>query len=69
MNNNLSKDSKDLLPSETEIRQIIAQVLAINPTQAPVVLMQIEVARLAMKVLDRFREVMAESIKQLEDKL
>jgi hypothetical protein len=69
MNNNLSKDSKDLLPSETEIRQIIAQVLSTNPAQAPVVLMQIEVARLAMKVLDRFREVMAESIKQLEDKL
>jgi hypothetical protein len=67
--NDLSKDIKDLIRSKAEVKQVIAEVLATNPAQAPVVLMQIEVARLAMKVLDRFREVMAESIKQLEDKL
>ena len=61
--------NKGLIPSEDEIKKIVAQMMQISPTQIPVLLLQIEVARLLLKVIDRFRGELNESIKHLEDKI
>jgi hypothetical protein len=57
----------NLLPSEDEITRIIVQTMQENPAQLPVILFRIELARFMVKAIDKFRESLIESIKQLED--
>ena len=59
--------SNSLLPSESEIREIIVQMMQTNPTQIPVVLLQIQFARLMLKTIDKLRKDLETSVKQLED--
>jgi hypothetical protein len=60
---------KGLLPSEEEIRQILEQVIKENPSNYPTVLLQIEVARLMIKFLDRLKGEFSQSIRHLEDSI
>ena len=57
----------NLLPSDDEIARIIEQTLQENPSQLPVVLFRIELARLMVRAIDKFRESLIESFKELED--
>ena len=57
----------NLLPSEDEIRQILDQTMIENPSCYPITVVQIELARLMVKAIDKFRESLIDSIKQLED--
>ena len=57
----------NLLPSEDEIRQILTKTMKENPSRYPAVVLQIELARLMVKAIDKFRESLIESIKQLKD--
>ena len=59
----------NLLPSEDEITRIIAQTMQENPAQLPAILLRIGLAYLMVKAIDKFRESLIESIKQLEDSL
>ena len=65
----MSDQSKDLIPSEDEIRQILAQTMKENPSRYPVVVLQIELARLMVKFLDKLKEEFNESIRRLEDSI
>jgi hypothetical protein len=65
----MTDNLKGLMPSEDEIRQILAQVIKENPANYPTVLLQIEVARLMVKCLDRLKGEFDESIKRLEDSI
>ena len=66
MSNDLSKG---LIPSENEIKTIMAQMMQTNPMQIPVVLMQIMVGRLMLKFLDKFKGELYSSIEALEKEL
>ena len=61
--------SKDLIPSKSEMKEIIAQMMQTTPTQIPVVLLQYEFARFMLKAIDRLRSDLNESIKHLEDEI
>lgn len=65
----MANNSKDLIPSEDEVKNIIAQMMQVDPIQIPVVLMQIHVARLMLKVIDKLRKDLDQSIKELEDQI
>jgi hypothetical protein len=72
MNNDLSKDSKninDLIPSESETQEIVTQLMQTAPMQIPVVVMQIYVARMMLKCIDRLRSDLNASIRDLEKKI
>jgi hypothetical protein len=57
---------KDLVPSEDDIKKIMAQMMMTDPTSLAVTLMQIEFARFSLKILDRLRKELTTSIEQLE---
>ena len=57
------------MPSEDEIRQILAQVIKENPANYPTIMLQIEVARLMVKCLDRLKGEFSDSINRLEDSI
>jgi len=63
----MSDFTKDLIPTEDEICQILAQTIKDNPSRYPAVVLQIELARFMVKCLDKLKEELNESIKQLED--
>ncbi len=56
-----------LLPSEDEIGKILAQTMKENPSHYPAVVLQIELARFMVKAIDKLKESLVESVKQLED--
>jgi hypothetical protein len=58
-----------LLPSENEIRQILDRVVKENPANYPTVLLQIEVARLMAKFINRLEGEVTESIRRMEDSI
>ncbi len=60
---------KDLIPSEDEVKEILAQVMATDPAQAPVVLLRIELAKLVLKFVDRVGKDLSKSIERLEGKI
>jgi hypothetical protein len=63
------QSSNNLLPSEDEIHQILAQTLKNNPSQYPAVMLKIEFARLMLKCFGKLQDQFNESIEQLEDSI
>lgn len=61
--------TKSLIPSEDEVKRIIAQMVQIEPTQIPVLLLQVELARLMLKFIDRLEKDLSESIERLESEI
>jgi len=57
----------DLIPSEDEIRQILAQTMKDNPSRYPAVVLQIEIARSMANFIGKLNEALLESIKQLRN--
>ena len=55
-----------MLPSESEIREILAKMLKTNPTQIPVMLLRIQFERLMLQATDKLRKELEASIRQLE---
>lgn len=62
-----NQSSESLIPSEDEIKRIVAHIMQTDPTSLPVVLLQIEFARLMLKVLSKLSGELAASIEQLEN--
>ena len=60
---------KDLVPSESEVRNIIIQIMQTSPTQLPIVLLRIKLAQLMLKAIDKLRNDLDESIKHLENQI
>jgi ribosomal protein S24E len=54
------------LPSESEIKEILAKMLETSPSQIPVVLLQIQFERLMLEAVGKLRSNLEVSIKQLE---
>jgi hypothetical protein len=63
---NMIGNSKNLIPSEDDIRKLIAEVPNIPPASIPVTIIQIMVARMMLKFIDKMRGNLAESINELE---
>lgn len=61
--------TKDLIPSEDEISQILTQTMKENPSHYLVVVLQIELARFMVKSIDRLKTELDESIRRMEDTL
>ena len=59
---------RSLLPSEDEIRQILAQTLIENPYRYPEVVLQIQLARLVARCFDKLNTELNESAKKVDDK-
>lgn len=61
-------DEKSLIPflSDDEIREILAQTIKENRSNYPVVVMQIELARMMVTFIDKLKESLVESVKELE---
>jgi len=62
-------NQEDLIPSKDEIRKIMAEVFQAYPTQAPVILMQIEVARMMQRYIERLKVQLEESIHEIGDNI
>jgi len=62
----MSDDSTDLIPSEDEIKQLVAQIMEANLANAPMALLQIELARMMLRFIDKMRGNLAESIDEFE---
>ena len=60
------KAKEFLLTSESEIRQILAQMLETNLSQIPVMLLQIQFERFILQAVDILRKDLETSIKQIE---
>lgn len=61
--------SKGLIPTEDELKAIVAQLIEAAPMQIPVVLLQVQFARLMRKFIDRLGNELDESIRKLEDQI
>jgi len=59
----------NLLPSEDEITQIIAQTMQENPAQLPAILLRIRLAHLMVKAIDKLQDQFNETIRRWEDSL
>ena len=58
--------SKSLLPSESELRELIIQKVQTNPSQIPAMLLQIQFERFMLQNLDKLMADFETSIKQFE---
>ena len=58
--------SKSLLPSESELRDVIFRMVQTNPSQIPAMLLQIQFERFMLQTLDKLMGELETSIKQLE---
>lgn len=58
--------SKSLLPSESELRELIIQMVQTNPLQIPAMLLQVQLERFMLQNLDKLMGELETSIKQLE---
>ena len=56
----------NMLPSESEIREIITRMMDTDPTQIPLVLLLIQFERLMLQAIDVLRKDLEASINQLE---
>jgi len=65
----MSDDSTDLLPSEDEIKQLIAQVMESSLADIPILILRIEFARTMLRFVDKTRGNLAESINEFERNL
>jgi len=63
------QSSSSLIPTKDEIKQIIVQVMATNPMQVPVVVMQIQFARFMAKCLEKLSSNLDDAIDDLENSL
>lgn len=57
-----------LLPSQDEIRQILAQTLNVNPFKYPVTVLRIEFACRVARYFDKLNNELNTSAKQMDDK-
>jgi len=60
-------EQKGLVPSQDEVRKIMAKVFQAYPAQAPVILMQIEVARMMQNFIEKLKGQLEKSIQEMED--
>jgi hypothetical protein len=58
-----------LLPSESEIHQILYKAVKENPANYPTVLLQIKVAHLMAKFINRLEGEVTESIRRMGDSI
>ena len=65
----IDNQNKSLLPSEEEIHCLLERVIKENPANYPIILLQIETARLIVKFLDSLKGEFNKSIKRLEDSI
>jgi len=55
----------NILPSESELRELIVQMMQTNPSQIPALLLQIQLERFMLQTLDKLMGEFETSIKQL----
>jgi len=65
----MTDKQEGLVPSQGEIKKLVAEVLNINLANAPVALLQIELARMMLNVIDKLRGELKGSICKLENNI
>jgi len=61
--------SSGLVPSEAEIKELIAQLMQANPMQIPNVLLRIGVAKIMLKTINKLGSDLDKTIKRLENEI
>ena len=63
------KSLSSLMPSEADIRAMLSQIAREDIGKLPVAMLQIGVARLVLKFVNRLKSELDTSIKKLEDEI
>jgi len=63
------KSLSNLMPSEADIRAMLSQIAREDIGKLPVAMLQIGVARLVLKFVNRLKSELDASIKKLEDEI
>jgi predicted oxidoreductase (fatty acid repression mutant protein) len=64
----MTDSSKGLMPSEDEIRQILAQAIKENPSSYPAVVLRLELAHLMTRYFDKLNAEYNASVEKMVNK-